>query len=472
MGLRHARRATSPRRGWVSRACRRERSRVAALVTLVGLSAALTITAAPPASAVGLVSWNTPASQAKITGTQAIDVTVTSAGILDYGKITKWSIEVLLPNETHATAARVLCSRDYGPNPTNQPRKVDVLFTWDTTRVPPLSEQAGATQCAGLGNVLPSTSNVETSANGGYRLRVRVTTNEVAGPHTNASDLSVTLDNPPSAPSGVGATFNAAAQQMTVGWAMALEPDVTGYSVDQCRKDSATQACTTSDWVRIANPTPRTTVSLTQAVADPGAYTYRAGARRPGVSGDLVSTWSTPSTPVVLAPGGGDGDGGGNADDDGDGSGGGSTSPSPGESGGTPTGAAPEQTKAGTKPGGSGSGGDRQRGGLPPRVFDRAEVDAGYEEALPYGAKPLDELSGRDGLAEAARGLGLALVPVAGGLVLFVFSMQMRYLSRRADDMALATAGAEVSLEPTAPGLSDLGAGGSFISNWKRLLDP
>lgn len=441
----------------------RSRLRAASLLALSGLIALALVSPGQPATAAAAVLWVSPGTNADLTGQQTVEATITASPVPGLGQITEWSIEVLLPGESHPVASRVLCSGKYAGNPQ---ASVKVLFKWDTTKVPPIDETAGSTDCNNKDRVLPA-SGGQVSANGSHTLLIRVTTSELTGPFTVESPRSVDLNNPPAAPTGVGATFAASSQQMSVAWNLAPEPDVTGYAVDQCRKDAVNQSCGSSDWVRIANPTPRSKTSLTTVLSEPGAYSYRLGAKRPGVNGELVSPWSTASTPVLLAA---------------DTSGGTTTTTSPdgaGPDAGSPTNTLPKQADAGSPSGaggsdgsnGSGGGGDRTRSGPPPRLIDRAEVDAGYEEALPYGARPLDEVGG-GGLAEAARGLGLALVPVAGGLILFVFSMQMHYLSRRADGLATAT-GPVVSHEAPAPrALSDLGAGGSFISNWKRLLDP
>lgn len=444
------------------------RARLRPLILLFTLGLAL-VPATPARANASTVSWSTPDAGADLAGNREVRFTVNANSNLVDGKITKWSVEVAPLNESHPSAARVLCSQTV-----SEVESVAVVFTWDTRRIPPVSETVGSGNCTSLSTSVPAGVS-EPSANGSHKLLVRVTTKDLIKPTDKIHERQIDLDNAPADPTGLSATFNKSGQQMTVQWTMAPEPDVSGYAVDQCRKSTSAQQCSSSDWVRVAEAAPRSANSVTLSLSQPGAYSYRVAAKRAGMSGTLWSGWTETSTPVVLASeSGGGSDGGSDSTDGTDGTDG--SSPAP-------TNTLPKQSDSGSGGGGDGgpgntgsTGGDRRRSGLPPRLIERAEVDAGYEEALPYGAKPLDELSGGGGLIGNARGVGLALVPVAGGLILFVFAMQMRYLSRRAERLAFVGE-APVSIvedvdEPPANGLVSLGAGGSFISNWKKLLEP
>lgn len=451
---------------------------LARLLTLGLLVAGLLVA---PASRVGAVhydiSWTNPADNAELKEAAGVKFRLSSL-LYSAGKVESWTLEILEGGATSTVSKGLLCSDDYTSNLQEQ---VNVALTWDTRFYPTSSDTSAACDTGDPGPTVPSAPETF-SENGEHTLKVRVETStggQLPVTHIETFTRTVKLDNPPLPPTGVAASFDAGGQRITLSWNANSEPDVTGYVVDQCMKANAQQACSSSDWSRVANPEGRTTTSTSIGVEDPGAYHYRVAATRPHADGsEYLSSATQTGSPVVLdedgvgqpptTVGGGGGGGGGST---GPGAGGGGADDGPGSTkpGGTTT----------PVPGGSGrSGGSENGRGLPPRLIERTEVDSGYEEALPYGAKPLDD-SGGGALEIAARGVGLALVPIAGGLLLFVFSMQMRFLSRRAAALALADGVDAGSPEVTGEERGDdepvpllrLGAGGSFISNWKRLLE-
>lgn len=455
------------------------RPRVRRPITVVtaGLIATSLLAVPDPAGAAHYeVAWDenvSPADNAAVAGEVTLKLAITSLLATTHGKVEEWRLELW----RGTTPLGALCADDYGSTGDDE---VPVELEWDTRYLPGPSEPSLA--CDTATPSLPGTPDAYTR-NGAHTLKVWVKTNDgsLAGAlsearaHEHVFDRTIKVDNEPSMPTGVTASFNATTQRMIVSWNANQEPDVSGYVVDQCVLASA-QTCSSSDWARVANPSGLNTVSVSLAVTDPGVYRYRVAAKRPRAeSGEFLSS-AAQSGSVALEEGefdpsptttvGGDGTGGG---------GGGSTDgPAGTESGDDGSGTTgPGDEGSGSTGSRRGRGGESDRG-LPPRLVDRTEVDAGYEEALPYGAKPLDETGGA--LEIAARGVGLASIPIAGGLLLFVFAMQMRYLSRRAGTPALADTGAAPPtggdpVEEAPTPLLHLGAGGSFISNWRRLLD-
>ncbi|MBI2169211.1 MAG: fibronectin type III domain-containing protein [Actinobacteria bacterium] len=468
------------------------------------LTALLVGLAAPAQAAHYDVTWTSPGNEnSSLSGDASINFRIHSATWLTSGKVNDWILKVF----DGQTEVGTFCSPAAGSMPDDE---ISVEFLWDTRYLPTTHADADSTACANStanDPRLPNTSKADYfgySENKAYILKVEVTNADTLldDPHTETFTRTVRLDNDPLPPANVQASFNSGTQQMTVRWDQSPEPDVTGYLVEQCFKGSSQSTCAGSDWAQFGTITGKSTTSLTRTVTSAGAYRYQVKAQRPAGSSTgvtLTSAASDSSSAVVLETSGGgsggDDDGGGNDDDDaGSGGAGGGTNPSNGGAGGTTptTGGSGGTPTSGSTPGAGGGENDRD---LPPRLIERTEVDAGYEEALPYGAKPLDPSGGGDGLAGAARGLGLALVPIAGGLALFVFSMQMRYLSHRAGALALATgdgslpvpAGTETGTHdlvgpPGAPSVGTfpragptplrLPAGGSFISNWRQLLEP
>lgn len=447
-----------------------ERARVVTRRLALGMLAAALLLAVPAAPARAdhyEVTWSTPSVNESLQGARSLEFEVASVVWLTHGKVREWRLEVV---DAQGVSKGVLCAEDYGPAGDDA---VPVELVWDTRFYPGPSEPSGACDNTVAGSpALPGTPD-QFSANGDHRLRVWVRTNATlaTGSHEETFERMVKLDNAPQSPTGATASFDAAAQRIDVRWNANVEPDVTGYAVDECVKAAASQACEPSDWSRVANPLGLATTSAGVPVTRAGAHRYRVAAVRPHADASDFFSPASQTEPVVLEAGEVEqtpttvGDGGtGGSDTPGTGGGSGGDDPGDGGTGGSD----PDPGDSETARSGGAAGGTR---GLPDRLIERTEVDAGYEEALPYGAKPLDEAGG-DALHIAAKGIGLALVPIAGGLVLFVFAMQMRYLSRRADGLALAADAPEPGADADVPvPLFRLGAGGSFISNWKRLLD-
>lgn len=468
---------SGPKSNWgvTPRARRRARS------LAFGLGAvALVIPAAPAGATHYQVNWTAPASGAVLVGEQTVQLEITSPSSITNGRIAEWELRLLSGSGAGAVSLGTVC-RDAYTLPGMETVRPELV--WNTLYYPGPDEPSALCENSHTPGTLrlPATPDAY-APNGTYTFRVWVKTTP-AGippvPHEQTFDRVVKFSNPAQTPTGVKASTSSSGSTMTVSWGANPESDVTGYAVDQCMKAPA-QTCAASDWTRVANPSGRATTSASMTIVGPGTYRYRVAAKRPDADGKELLSTAAQSEPISIdltdtttpATGDdGDGDGGG-------GSGGGGSGGDGGSGGG---GAAPGGTGGGKPGAGGAAAGETDRSGLPARELQRTEVDSGYEENLPYGAKPLDGAGG-GALEIATRGVGIALVPMAGGVLLFVFAMQMRYLSRRADALALvdgdalALDGASLDGERDAAEdapvpLFRLGAGGSFISNWRRLLD-
>lgn len=436
-------------------------------------SVALVVTVGVPASAGHItleVDWTAPGDDPKagvvVEGTVAVEAAVSFDSGLVNSNVKEWQVQL---RSDDGSTNRVLCARGYSEL-RNETATVD--FSFDSRYDPSGTVN---TKCEE-----GDAANVDTTRrlmNGRYALRLRahdqILTNE-----WHEEDFAIRINNAPSTPQDVAAAFDAAEQQVQVTWTENPEIDLYGYLVQQCHTESASETCGSADWTTVAeNGSDGLDADI--AVSDRGAYRYRVIAQRPDWSGNatLSSAAGTAGTPIVL-----DDETADPEDPDA-----GDPSSDPGEGDDAPT-TLPERT---TNPDNDGApGGTEHRRSLEPRLVQRDVFDrGGFDEALPYGAQPVDDTPPRaGGLLVGHEGAGNALVPIAGGLVVFVFSMQLRYLGRRAS-LAAVGAGGAITIGDEERGSSDdaddgadegpafrplLGGSaegpGSFISNWKRWV--
>lgn len=452
---------------------------------VVAASAALVVTLGVPASAGHVtleVDWvapgDDPAPGVIVDGTVAVDADVSFDSGLVNSNVKEWQVQL---RSDDGSSIGVLCSRGY-PGLGTGTATVD--FTFDSRSFPSGTIN---TECEE-----GESANADTTRrlmNGRYALRLRAH-DQVLTSEWHEEDFAIRVNNPPSAPQDVTATFDEAEQQVRVTWADNPEIDLYGYLVQQCHIASASETCGSSDWQTVAE-TGADDVDVDVAVSETGAYRYRVIAQRPDWSQNatLSSDAGHAGTPIVLE----EDENAESQDPDGD-----DPSSDPGQDGDDAPTTLPEHTTNPDHDGGS-SGGTERRRGLEPRLVQRDAFDVGgFDEALPYGAQPVDKTPGRaDGLLVGHEGAGNAMVPIAGGLVVFVFSMQLRYLGRRAS-LAAAGAGGSAAVGDDEWGSSDgvddgdpadddpdpddegpafrplLGGSadgpGSFISNWKRWV--
>jgi hypothetical protein len=182
-----------------------------------------------------------------------------------------------------------------------------------------------------------------------------------------------------------------------------------------------------------------------QRPGDPGVYEYRAVASRPHSSqmgSDVTPAFEVMAPPPGAAPGDP-----------------GTVAPAPGE---TPTTASPGTTATTRPKSGTSSrprGTEQSRGLSGSTLFSRptvrqappsttvTTVDDGFQEAITYPTQPpkVIEMPGEERAVERliteerpidVRGM---LIPLAGGLAVFVLAMQMIYMARRRPSIATAS---------------------------------
>ncbi len=449
-------------------------------------SVALVVALGIPASAGHVtleVDWTAPGDDPEpgviVDGTVAVEADVSFDSGLVNSNVKEWQVH--LRSESGSPNA-VLCSRGYSGLGTST---ATVDFTFDSRYVPSGTVN---TECqeGDSANADPS----QRLMNGRYALRLRahdqVLTNE-----WHEQDFAIRVNNPPSIPQDVAAAFDEAEQQVRVTWAENPEIDLYGYLVQQCRTETTAKTCGSSDWTTVAE-NGSDDVDVDVDVTETGAYRYRVIAERPDWSQNatLSSEAANAGDPIVLEDQSADPEKP-DADDP-------SSDPEPRDDEAPST--LPEQTTNPDNDEGV-SGGNERRRSLEPRLVQREAFDAGgFEEALPYGAQTVDDTPARaDGLLIGREGAGNAFVPIAGGLVVFVFSMQLRYLGRRASLAAVGAGGAiaigdqwgsddtdgedvvdhdhatDTDEDDEGPAFRPLLGGsadgpGSFISNWKRWV--
>lgn len=434
-------------------------------LALVGISMAATVVSAHPEHG-NFAAWQGPSNTQPVSGP---DVHIKARLSFGDDGVASWAVDVVAPPEDGDAypGYGTVCAQTTGDRP---PTTVDVDCVWNTTTYP----VDGAV-----------------AHNGNYVIRItahngqRQVFSPAAEPHV--TERAVRVVNPTKAPADVKLSFAEGAKQATVRWAPNPEPDVVRYVVQE-RVGSA-------EWQTVGE-TGRKVTTYTRRLATPGTYRYQVAALRAVGEGPetVASPWSAPAgepkqvvvaeppkpapasssttttgpaaeksagspddlsprtpEPEGAAPGGGDGSGGGPAGPVA------AEAPGPRSASGLVTPIAP---------GGPGSVESRQsfsgkvvqKDGGPiaapvpsdPRVID--QPDGPYSETLPYpkadtpppAADPeLETVDPED--TEAAIGLPASdssdpravVVPLAGGLLLFVFAMLAFYVSRRSGAVVL-----------------------------------
>lgn len=250
----------------------------------------------------------------------------------------------------------------------------------------------------------------------------------------------VFVANSVSVPTGVGRSYDSGTRRVTVSWNPNPEPDISEYIIQEKVGDGA--------WTEVGRRSGAFT-TFERPISEPGTYQYQVAAKRPEVSrSDFVATTALEVSPPEAAPtttGSGDEPG-----PEGE-----SGVPLPGtEDTTTTTGAPGTPPSTGPRPGGGSSLFSRPSAGSvmsPSRPFFPATTpttaDTGYQETLPYKPQEAEAPSPGDEkeLADAEepqviekiieiprpRNPRSLLVPLAGGLAMFVFAMQVTYMARR-----------------------------------------
>jgi hypothetical protein len=403
------------------------------------------------------VTWQSPDEGARLSG-QTVHIKA-KAGF--YGGVKSWAVEVLAPQDADYPGYGTVCEQ----SESRSPAYVNIDCVWDTTAYP---NDGGPSQ------------------NRPYKVRITTQGSAQSGtisngrePAPHSEERDVTVSNPVSPPRDVRLGFVDSTRQATVRWQPNPEPDIVSYVVQERVGDGP--------WKNVGQAGGKVT-SFTRSLSAPGTYRYQVAAlRAAGSDNDTIqSAWSGPSaepkqivvaepkrpetTTTTAPPDAADG----SADppppaDPGD-----PTvppAPAPVASAGAvndpaaPGAPAPDGSTDTSRSGaalispiqhgapGSVRSGGATVGGLaappstkPPKApkeeLDESEgPDTGFSSQLPYkqageAAEGGDRNVGRMlvGLPEAIGGdeTRQVLVPLAGGLLLFVFAMHALYISRRA----------------------------------------
>ena len=392
------------------------------------------------------VTWQSPQEGARLSG-RTVHI---KAKVGVYGGVRSWAVEALAPEDADYPGYGTICEG----TESRAPAFVNIDCVWDTTAYP---NEGGQAQ------------------NRPYIVRI---TSHGNSPNPHAEDRNVIVANPVSAPRDVRLGFVDSTRQATVRWQQNPEPDVVSYVVQERVGDGP--------WKNVGQAGGRAT-NFTRTLSAPGTYRYQVAALRTAGSGDdtVQSAWSGPAnepkqivvaepprpeTTTTTTPSS---------------SPEGSPEPPPPGDPGDPTvpPAPPQVTSAGapndpaapgpTAPDGSsdtsrtgaavvspiqhGAPGSVRSGGAtvgglaappstkPPREPQEGEEpegpDTGFSAELPYKQNGESAEEGEGGVGRVLVGLPDAiggdetrqmLVPLAGGLLLFVFAMHLLYISRRA----------------------------------------
>jgi len=398
------------------------------------------------------VTWQSPDDGARLSG-KTVHIKA-KAGF--YGGVKSWAVEVLAPEDADYPGYGTVCEQ----TESRSPAAVNIDCVWDTTAYP---NDGGPSQNR------PYVVRITTQGsaqNGTF-------SGQAPGPHSEERD--VTVANPVSAPRDVRLSFVDSTKQATVRWQPNPEPDIVSYVVQERVGDGP--------WKNVGQAGGKVT-SFTRSLSAPGTYRYQVAALRAAGDGNntIQSAWSGPSaepkqvvvaepprpeTTTTTTP----------ATD-------GTADPPPPADPGDPTvppapapvtsaGAANDPAAPGAPaPDGStdasrngalispiqhGAPGSVRSGGAtfgglaappstkppkPPKEPDELEgPDTGFSSQLPYkqGGQAAEDGKGDVGrvlvgMPEAIGGdeSRQVLVPLAGGLLLFVFAMHALYISRRA----------------------------------------
>ena len=407
------------------------------------------------------VTWQSPENGARLSG-QSVHI---KAKVGAYGGVRSWAVEVVAPDGEDYPGWGTICEK----SESRSPAYVNIDCLWDTTHYP---EDAGPTQ------------------NRPYVVRIIAHGSSQSGsfsdgrqPAPHSDQRNVTVSNPVSAPRDVRLGFVDSTKQATIRWAANPEPDIVSYAVQERVGDGP--------WKNVGQAAGKVT-TFTRNLSAPGTYRYQVAAMRSAGTGSdtIQSAWSAPAAEpkqIVVAepkrpeppttsttqppiwtetPGG--------------------SGPPAGPAPGDPVGPAPATAASGTpgdpgapgvpapagstdlsrsgafvtpiqsgapgsvRSGGATVGGATAPSGKPGQAQDEPEEaegpDTGFSAELPYkqDGESTEEADG-DGVGRVLVGLPEAiggdetrqlLVPLAAGLLLFVFAMHLLYVTRRAGQEA------------------------------------
>ncbi|HEV7864965.1 MAG TPA: hypothetical protein VGR20_19850 [Acidimicrobiia bacterium] len=399
------------------------------------------------------IQWQSPDDGARLSG-PTIHV---KAKVAFDGGVKSWAVEALAPDGADYPGYGTICEKAEG----GSPAYVNIDCVWDTTAYP---NDGGPAQNRPY--------VVRVTAQGGVRSGMFSNGQAPAPRH---EDRGVTVANPVSAPRDVHLGWVDSNRQATVQWAANPEPDITSYVIQERFGDGP--------WKNVGQAGSKVT-TFTRNLSAPGSYRYQVAALRAAGSGTdtLQSAWAGPAaepkqivvaepkrpatttstTQPYSADAAGDPGPPGNPADPGapspltapgavnDPAAPGAPAPGGVDSDASRNGAMISPIQAGS-PGSVKSGGATVGGPVAPlgakpskpaRLDESEGPDTGFSSELPY--KPTDADSDKEdgeamgrvlvGLPEAIGGdeTRQLLIPLASGLLLFVFAMHAFYASRRA----------------------------------------
>jgi hypothetical protein len=401
------------------------------------------------------IQWQSPDDGARLAG-QTVHV---KAKVAFDGGVKSWAVEALAPDGADYPGYGTICEKAEG----GSPGYVNIDCVWDTTGYP---NDGGPAQNRPY--------VVRITAQGGPRSGMFSNGQAPAPRH---EDRAVTVSNPVSSPRDVHLGWVDSSRQATVQWQPNPEPDITSYVVQERFGDGP--------WKSVGQAGGKVT-TFTRNLSAPGTYRYQVAALRAAGSGTdtIQSAWSGPAgepkqivvsepkrpatTTTTTEPSAeAAGDPGPPAGPAGPGD---PAAPSPLSASGTvndpaapgapaPDGSTPDASRNGAAvtpiqpgtPGSVRSGGATVGGpvaalaakpGSPAKVDESEGPDTGFSSALPYkqtdanADKEDGEAVGRVlvGLPESIGGEDARhlLIPLAAGLLLFVFAMHALYASHRA----------------------------------------
>jgi hypothetical protein len=404
----------------------------AAALGLLGLAFAALPAAAHNQASVHSVSWvdqdpnDSPGDpDGKVEKLYGIDFVAAKAQFDD--DIARWRVEM----RPEAGGEPAFCDRS-GPFDNT----LSFRCNWDTTRTGDMTD-LDHDQAVGGGPIAPNGRYVITVTVWNVGRPQGILSSALAPEaHVLTPTRTVILQNPVSAPAGVNRSYDSNTGKVTVTWAASPEPDVQKYIIQE-KKGSG-------GWENIGER-PNGVTSFDRQLSDVGTYQYRVAAVRPEVAQSGFSEApalevAAPPPPPGSVPEG----------------------PAPGPEPGVtvleaPTTSTTVQAGAvapgGARPpaGGSGLFARPSAGSLPRPAAPKTTpttVDTGYSPELPYDTSPKTQngvLEDPEDLAGAEQPQSMTrlitvpnprdprslLVPLAGGLTIFVFAMQMTYVVRR-----------------------------------------
>lgn len=313
----------------------------------------------------------------------------------------------------HSSGAKTFCHeqhRDEDGNPAPVNEALTLKFKWDTNRRPTTDDAGASKACDGGNPTLPSGGAA--LDNGEWTIVARATLWDRFGitePVSNDTSKTVGVANAPATPTGVKLKYKESSDKITVSWNANPESghDSIAYQVDECTVDRSSKPC--GSWKTVDSVFE---TSLTAKRTKPGIYRYRVIALRSDADGTGViasAGAATPqSDPTEIE-----------VEEDPDPT---TSTTEPEESSTT----AEPETRTVVQP-------TRRVQRAAPQVLQTiVEEDSGYEDELPYDDE--EAISGLpiDGNNEDGDGQLSTLVPLAGGLTLLIFALQLWYLNNRA----------------------------------------